>query len=113
MTDEDRKLCRRVGEAELQSWLDQKVFEVAHKNVVDKDAVMRVRWVLTWKSTGEAKARLFVLGYQDPDLTEFARDSPTLSEQAEALILVRGVKHVEAGVMRHQDGILVRSQGAP
>ena len=37
---------------------------------------MRARWVLTWKSTGKAKARLCVLGFQDPDLTEVPRDSP-------------------------------------
>ena len=46
---------------------------------------MRARWVLTWKSTGKAKARLCVLGFQDPDLTEVLRDSPTLSAASEAL----------------------------
>ena len=45
------------------------------------------RWVLTWKSTGKAKARLCVLGFQDPDLTEVSRDSPTLSAASEALIM--------------------------
>ena len=48
---------------------------------------MRARWVLTWKSTGKAKARLCVLGFQDPDLTEVSRDSPTLSAASEALIM--------------------------
>ena len=48
---------------------------------------MRARWVLTWKSTGKAKARLCVLGFQDPDLTEVPRDSPTLSAASEALIM--------------------------
>ena len=57
-----------------------------NKNVADKDRVMRARWVLTWKSTGKAEARLSVLGVQDPDLTEVPRDSPTLSPQAEAFV---------------------------
>ena len=48
---------------------------------------MRARWVLTWKSTGKAKARLCVLGFEDPDLTEVPRDSPTLSAASEALIM--------------------------
>ena len=48
---------------------------------------MRARWVLTWKSSGKAKARLCVLGFQDPDLTEVPRDSPTLSTASEALIM--------------------------
>ena len=48
---------------------------------------MRARWVLTWKSSGKAKARLCVLGVQDPDLTEVFRDSPRLSTASEALIM--------------------------
>ena len=48
---------------------------------------MKMRWVLTWKTPPEesgesekrAKARLVVLGYTDPDLTEVAKDSPTLA----------------------------------
>ena len=48
---------------------------------------MRARWVLTWKSIGKAKARLCVLGFQDPDLTEAPRDSPTFSAASEALIM--------------------------
>ena len=35
-----------------------------------------------WKSK---KARLCVLGFQDPDLTEVPRDSPTLSAASQAL----------------------------
>ena len=48
---------------------------------------MRARWVLTWKSSGKAKARLCVLGFQDPDLTDVPRDSPTLSTASEAFIM--------------------------
>ena len=48
---------------------------------------MRARCVLTWKSSGKAKARLCVLGFQDPDLTEVSPDSPTLSTASEVLIM--------------------------
>ena len=48
---------------------------------------MRAWWVLAWKLIGKAKARLCVLGFQDPDLTEVPRDSPTLSTASEALIM--------------------------
>ena len=60
MMDIGKKLFRRAKEAELQSWLDHKVFDVANKKVADKDRMIRVRWVLTWKSTGKAMARLCV-----------------------------------------------------
>ena len=76
LTESDRKLFRKAKELELQSWLDQRVFDLVKKKFVDQESVMRARWVLTWKSTGKAKARLCVLGFQDPDLKEVPRDSP-------------------------------------
>ena len=87
LTESDRKLFRKTKELELQSWLDQRVFDLVKKKFVDQERVMRARWVLTWKSTGKAKARLCVLGFQDPDLTEVPRDSPMLSAASEALIM--------------------------
>ena len=93
---------------ELQSWLDHRVFQ--EKSLLIK-RVMRARWVLTWKSTGKAKARQCVLGFQDPDLTEVSRDSPTLSAAAEALIVQWVASHkyrfaqVSLDLRRHQDSI--------
>ena len=87
MTESDRKLLRKAKELELQSWLDHRVFDLVKKKFVDQERIMRARWVLTWKSSGKAKARLCVLGFQDPDLTEVSRDSPTLSAASEALIM--------------------------
>ena len=80
MTDGEKKLFRRAKEAELQSWLDHKVFDT----LADGDRVVRVRWALAWNSN--AKARLCVLGFQDPDLKDVHRDSPTLCAEAEFLI---------------------------
>ena len=87
LTESDRKLFRKAKELELQSWLDHRVFGLVKKKFVDQERVMRARWVLTSKSNGKAKARLCVLGFQDPDLTEVLRDSPTLSAASEALIM--------------------------
>ena len=87
VTESDRKLFRKAKELEPQSWLDHRVFDLVKKKLVDQERVMCARWVLTWKSTGKAKARLCVLGFQDPNLTEVPRDSPTLSAASEALIM--------------------------
>ena len=76
LTESDRKLFREAKELELQSWLDHRVFDLVKKKFVDQERAMRARWVLTWKSIGKAKARLCVLGFQDPDLTEVPRDNP-------------------------------------
>ena len=87
LTESDRKLFRKAKELELQPWLDHRVFDLVEKKFVDQERVMRARRVLTWRSIGKAKARLCVLGFQDPDLTEVPRDSPTLSAASEALIM--------------------------
>ena len=89
-------------ELDLQSWLDHRVFDLVKKKFVDQERVMRARWVLTWKSTGKAKARLCVFGFQDPDLTEVPRDSPTLSAASDALIM-QWVASPD--LRRHQDSI--------
>jgi len=87
LSDKDRALFREAKRLELQSWLEHKVFEIVARKGVDMRRAMRARWVLTWKAVGKAKARLCVLGFQDPDLTEMERDSPTMSTQAESLML--------------------------
>ena len=54
---------------------------------------MRCRWILTWKppspgtSERRAKARLVVLGFEDPDLQHVPNDAPTLSKDAKQLLL--------------------------
>ena len=57
---------------------------------------MRCRWILTWKPVDDAKAdqpkhvpkaRLVVLGYEDPLVHEIPRDSPTMSKLSRMLIL--------------------------
>ena len=53
--------------------------------------MLKTRWVLTWKkeeATGSsrAKARLVVLGYQDPRLGEEPVASPTMTRRARNMI---------------------------
>ena len=54
---------------------------------------MRCRWILTWKppapglSEKRAKARLVVLGFEDPQLSTIAADAPTLSKDGKQMVL--------------------------
>ena len=77
MTEGDRNLFRKAKELELRSWLGHGVFDLVKKTYADQQRIMRARCVLTWKSNGMTEAPLCALGFQDPDLTEVSRDSPT------------------------------------
>ena len=61
---------------------------------IPKEELMGMRWVLTWKPSADvpgdvkAKARIVILGYQHPELTELNVASPTLSRLGRALTAV-------------------------
>ena len=68
--------------------------------------ILRARWVLTWKELDpiaseaegcqrKAKARLVILGYEDPDITTIPRDSPTL--QRNLVLSCYNLAHRENG----------------
>ena len=91
---EERRLFDAAKNKELQSWLDTGTIQRICRNQIPKENVLRCRWLLTWKDMGETdkttktpKARLIVLGYEDPQLCELDRDSPTLSKLARMFIL--------------------------
>ena len=54
---------------------------------LDRSRVMSMRWVLTFKGSGAAKARLVVLGFQAPNITEVETASPTMSKLGRNLVL--------------------------
>ena len=54
---------------------------------LDLRKVMSMRWVLTRKGSGAAKARLVVLGFQAHNLTEVETASPTMTKVSRNLLL--------------------------
>ena len=54
---------------------------------LDPAQLMQMRWVLTRKGDGSAKARLVVLGFQAHNLTEVETASPTMSKVGRNLLL--------------------------
>ena len=67
---------------------DTKSISFPSATAAENDRVMRSQWVLTWKSTSKAKARLGQLGIriENQDLTENARGNPAPSAHAGAII---------------------------
>ena len=78
---------------EIKAWIDHGTVQKVSRGTLRPDQIMRCRWILTWKAPevggGErrAKARLVVLGFEDPGLSEVPRDAPTLSKDGRQLLL--------------------------
>ena len=96
LTLEDRILFEKAKDAELNCWLQTNALKPILRRYLNPEQILRSRWVCTWKpiedaAPGEpkrkAKARLVVLGFQDPKLTEVVRDSPTLTREGRHTVL--------------------------
>ena len=93
---------------EVTSWLSTHTVRKITREQIPEEQILRSRWVLTWKPLDpnpdvktsptiedntenqnkyKAKARLVVLGFEDPQLESLARDSPTVGRDTRMLIL--------------------------
>ena len=77
---------------ELKSFFTNQVWEFAgNDDGKDPQRVVTARWVLTWKKTEEgkhqAKARLVLRGFQDPDLFNLDKASPTAARLGKLSLL--------------------------
>eukprot|EP00435_Cladocopium_sp_Y103_P017364 s1359_g4.t1 len=98
--EEDQLRFAAAKDKEIRAWLHHKTVQKVAKGRIPDHAVMRCRWLLTWKgATGDeppgelamngkrAKARLVIIGYEDPDLSTIKNDSPTLSKDGRQTVL--------------------------
>ena len=81
---------------ELQCWISTSAVMPVLRKSLNPEQVLKSRWILTWKPVEDekgnvcgrkAKARLVVLGFQDPQLTTVLRDAPTLSREGRNTVL--------------------------
>ena len=95
---DDQKLFAQAKEKELESWISTETVQRILRNKVPEGQLLRSRWVLSWKTlddvdkeaTGmsrKAKARLVILGYEDPLIDSLPRDSPTLGRDSRMIAL--------------------------
>ncbi len=96
LSNHEKALFDQAKDAELNCWMQTNALKAVLHQSLNPDQILRSRWVLTWKSLEDeqgkpdgrkAKARLVVLGFQDPQLTEVARDAPTLTREARRTVL--------------------------
>ena len=93
---EEKILFEKAKDAELNCWIQTSALKPILRRKLNPEQILRSRWILTWKAINEedstkpqrkAKARLVVLGFQDPKLCEVARDSPTLTREGRNTVL--------------------------
>ena len=102
LSPEEQNAFRDAKETEIQNWLKTGTVSKILRNQLAPEQILRCRWILVWKpleginekdnhvsklTTHKPKARLVVLGYLDPKITEVPRDSPTLGRQSKMLLL--------------------------
>ena len=98
--EEDQLRFAAAKDKEIRAWLHHKTVQKAAKGRIPDHAVMQCRWLLTWKGPNgdeppgelamngkKAKARLVIIGYEDPDLSTIKNDSPTLSKDGRQTVL--------------------------
>lgn len=92
MNIEEREKMIVAKKAELISYFDNAVWEFTSLLLGEHDRVVTARWVLNWKTSTDggppkAKARLVLRGFQDPDVFDLEKASPTATKQSKFVIL--------------------------
>eukprot|EP00438_Fugacium_kawagutii_P029976 Skav217703 [mRNA] locus=scaffold2294:90003:97141:- [translate_table: standard] len=98
LTEQELKEFEVAKNKEIDQWLSTQTVQRILRSKVPQENVLRCRWVLNWKELDpidaakegrpkRAKARLVVLGYEDPGLCEIPRDSPTVQRESRSLVL--------------------------
>eukprot|EP00435_Cladocopium_sp_Y103_P044365 s2174_g12.t1 len=100
LSAQDKLLFQAAKNKEIDSWLSTDTVSRILRHQIPDGNLLRCRWILTWKPVDPSeappgsqqpkhtpKARLVVLGYEDPLVHEIPRDSPTMSKLTRMLIL--------------------------
>ena len=94
LTPDEKELIRTAKGKEIREFIREKVVtQLLAGEYVNPADIMKMRWILTWKADPEqpggkrGKARLVVLGFQDPYLGKEKTNAPTLSKRGKQLLL--------------------------
>ena len=97
LTVKEQQRFAAAKHKEVGAWLSHRTVRKVAKGRIPEKNIMRCRWIYTWKSAEpeseatadgrKAKARLVVLGFEDPDLDKVPNDAPTLSKDGRQLLL--------------------------
>lgn len=83
---------KKAKDKEISSWMKQAAVKLASRDV-PPGRLLRMRWLYTVKHDGRAKARLVIVGYQDPDLIHLEKTSPVMTRRTRGLFLTKCALH--------------------
>lgn len=86
-TPEQQEAFRQAKLKEIGEWMRSGALRAICRKGIPLSRLMRSRWVLTFKESGAAKARLVLMGFTDPDLLHMRADSPTVSRRGRMMFL--------------------------
>ena len=106
LSQEEQQAFKQAKQTEVNNWISTGTVSRVLRDKLAPEQILRCRWLLVWKDreekqiegkstekpesklrTHKPKARLVVLGYLDPNITEVPRDSPTLGRISKMLVL--------------------------
>eukprot|EP00438_Fugacium_kawagutii_P005098 Skav221528 [mRNA] locus=scaffold1248:283612:287211:- [translate_table: standard] len=93
MSLEDKEKVIQAKQQELQTYFQNQVWEFTQLGHDQGDRVVTARWVIVWKPGSDgslqrrAKARLVLRGYQDPDVFNLEKTSPTANKNSKMILL--------------------------
>jgi hypothetical protein len=103
---EDQLRFAAAKDKEMKAWLSHKTIQKVAKGKIPENAIMRCRWLLSWKNASgdeppgelalngqKAKARLVVIGFEDPQVDTVKNDAPTLTKDGRQVVLQQVSSH--------------------
>ena len=98
LSPEDREKFQDAKAKEIESWITTETIARIARNQIPRENILRSRWILTWKEIDgsvqhegspkyKPKARLVVLGFEDPQVENIPRDSPTMNKLSRTFVL--------------------------
>lgn len=104
LSADDKRLFEKAKNQEIDSWISTGTIAKILRHQIPAENIMRCRWILTWKSLDpeeskkwgsnrKPKARLVVLGYEDPQIENIPRDSPTMSKLSRMFVMQTAASH--------------------
>ena len=97
LNEQERKEFEEAQRKELDQWMETGTVRRILRSQIPESNIMQCRWVHTWKDLDpidrvklgkdrKAKSRLVVMGFQDPNIEDIPRDSPTLQKESRSLL---------------------------